>query len=196
MTGKMSYHANVTAAKHLVKDIMPLVWQERPEVRVEIVGQRPTREVRALARPSQSGRSGGDVGDVLVTGEVADIRPYLQRATLAVAPILYGVGVQNKILEAMAASAPVVATAVATAALTVQEGREVLVGHSAAEMASHILRLLDDPELRVRLGCAGRLFVQENHNWALALDQLEAIYQGSQGPDRSAREPVCAALDI
>jgi glycosyltransferase involved in cell wall biosynthesis len=126
---------------------------------------------------------------------VADIRPYLQRATLAVAPILYGVGVQNKILEAMAASAPVVATAVATAALTVQEGREVLVGHSPAEMASHILRLLDDPELRGRLGCAGRRFVQENHNWDLVLNQLEAIYQVSQRPDRSAREPVCAALD-
>jgi polysaccharide biosynthesis protein PslH len=192
MTGKMSYHANVTAAKHLVEDIMPLVWRERPEVRVEIVGQRPTREVLALARSSRSGRLAGEAARVLVTGEVPDVRPYLQRATLAIAPILYGTGVQNKVLEAMAASAPVVATPLATAALTLQDGREVLIGHSPGEMASHIRRLLEDPELRARLGRAGRHFVETHHNWDRAVGQLEAIYRRPRKPQAVASEPIAA----
>ena len=179
MTGKMSYHANVAAARHLLEDIMPIVWRLRPDVRVEIVGKDPSSIVLALARSN---------ANVAVTGEVQDIRPYLRRATVAIAPIVYGAGVQNKVLEAMAASAPVVATPLATSALSLKDGCEVLIGHCPEEMALHILRLLENPELRAQMGSNARRYVASHHNWDGAVSQLETVYRKRRMPQAFASD--------
>ncbi|MEJ5248133.1 MAG: glycosyltransferase family 4 protein [Caldilinea sp.] len=175
-SGKMSYHANVTAALHLVNDVMPLVWAQRPDVQVWIVGRDPTAEVRRLAEshpPSpESGRP-----RVVVTGAVPDMAAYIQAATIAVAPLLYGAGIQNKALEALACGTPVVATHQATAALNVVSGRELLIADGAEAFAQALLTLLANPELRARLGAAGRRFVEEHHSWDAAVARLEAVYQ-------------------
>ncbi|PWH19831.1 MAG: glycosyl transferase family 1, partial [Ardenticatenia bacterium] len=115
LSGKMSYHANITAVFYLVEEIMPRVWARRPGVRVQVVGAWPPRSVRRLAERFP--------GRVEVTGWVPDLRPYLQRARLAVAPLRYGAGIQNKVLEALACGTPVVATPQACSALQVQAER-------------------------------------------------------------------------
>ena len=94
-SGKLSYHANVSAALHLVQEIMPIVWEKEPETIVQLAGKDPTRAIKALAAADAR---------VQVTGSVADLRPYLRQAALAVAPMLYGAGIQNKVLEAMAST--------------------------------------------------------------------------------------------
>ena len=106
-SGKMSYHANVASVLYLVHEIMPIVWRERPSVGLWVVGQSPTRAVQALARDER----------VKVTGFVPDLRPYLAQAAVAVSPIRYGVGIQNKVLEAMAMGTPVVTSPRACQAL-------------------------------------------------------------------------------
>ena len=167
-TGKMSYHANVTAALHLVNDIMPLVWRARPDVRVNIVGYKPPTRIRALAtRHSPL---------VTVFDSVPDLRPYLQRAAVAVAPIPYGAGIQNKVLEAMACATPVIATPQAVSALQAVDGEQLLVGADATAFARQVLRLLDDVELRQRIGAGGRRFVEQNHDWNKIVERLEDIY--------------------
>lgn len=172
-SGKMSYHANITAALHLVEEIMPLVWARQPEVQLYIAGKDPSPEIRALAT-----RHSANAGKpkVVVTGAVADLRPYLHRATLAVAPIPYGAGIQNKVLEAMACGAPVVASPQATTALAIQAGRELLVAHNTQSFAQAILYLLADPERRRELGHSGRAYVERHHSWDAVAAQLEAIY--------------------
>ncbi|MEZ4867736.1 MAG: glycosyltransferase [Caldilineaceae bacterium] len=172
-SGKMSYHANVTAALYLVEEIMPIVWAQQPEVQVYIVGKDPTPEIRGLA--ARAGINSGKPR-VVVTGAVADIRPYLHKATLAVAPILYGAGIQNKVLEAMACGAPVVASPQATTALATQAGCELLVAQDASSFAQAILALLADPAHRADLGHAGRAFVERYHSWNVMATQLETIY--------------------
>lgn len=169
LTGKMSYHANVTAALYLVNQVMPLVWQKKPEARVEIVGQKPTPQVQALASACPE--------RVNISGTVKDIRPYLAQATLAVAPILYGAGIQNKVLEAMAMATPVVASARAVTALSLMNEVEVLVGDDAETMARHIIRLLDEPVTREQMGQAGRRYVERNHDWNRIGKQLEQVYR-------------------
>jgi glycosyltransferase involved in cell wall biosynthesis len=163
--GRMAYHANVDAVLHLVHDVMPVVWMRRPDARVEIVGSDPPRVVRALARHRP--------GRVVVTGHVADVRPHLERATAAVIPLRYAVGMQNKILEAMAAALPVVTTAVA--ASTTPNG-PALVGTTADELAAHVLRLLEDGAFAGQLGDAGRRYVADAHTWDAAVSRLEAVY--------------------
>lgn len=167
-SGKMSYHANATAALHLVNDIMPLVWEARPDAQVWIVGKDPTAAVQALARRHTQ---------VTVTGAVADLRPYLRRATLAVAPLVYGAGIQNKVLEAMASATPVVASRRAVLSLQAVEEEHLLVADEPAQFARQIVRLLSDADLQARLGRAGRRYVETHHAWERIVVYLEAIYR-------------------
>jgi glycosyltransferase involved in cell wall biosynthesis len=151
---------------HLTQSIMPLVWERRPEVKLWIVGKDPVQEIQAL----------GEHPSVTVTGTVSDIRPYLQQATIAVAPLTYGVGIQNKILEALSCATPVITTPQAISALGVTPGREVLVAQDPRVFAEQILQLLEDPQQQQRIGQAGRLFVETHHKWETITAQLEGTY--------------------
>ncbi len=170
MTGKMSYHANATAAIRLVEDVMPRVWATRPGARLLIVGKDPPREVVRLQD------AGDGAGGVVVTGTVEDIRPFLRTATIAVAPIRYGVGIQNKVLEALACGTPVVATPQATSALDITDGRDLVVGRDPGELANAIGALLGDADRRRRIGEAGRAYVERHHSWRAAAVRLTDIY--------------------
>jgi glycosyltransferase involved in cell wall biosynthesis len=169
LSGKMSYHANVTAALHLIDEIMPLVWERFPSTRVQIVGQSPPREIVDLARRYP--------GRASVTGTVTDLRPYLGQAALAVAPIVYGAGIQNKVLEAMAMATPVVATSKAISALGARNGEAVLVGDDPVSFSEQVIRILRNPAYAERLGRNGRRYVELNHDWNQIAGRLEAIYR-------------------
>lgn len=182
-SGKMSYHANVTAALMLVQEIMPHVWAKRPEVQVCIVGKDPPREIRNLTQKTPNPTS------VIVTGTVSDIRPYLWRATVAVAPLPYGAGIQNKVLEAMACGAPVVSSRQAISALTTVPGQDLLVADDAISFAQGILSLLEDPLACNRLGQAGRRYVEEYHAWDSVAEKLENIYQAVITNDYTPKLP-------
>ncbi len=168
ISGKMSYHANVTMCLNFVSQVMPLIWAKRPEVKLWLVGKDPTKELEALGKNPA----------ITVTGTVADIRPYLRRAALAVAPLTYGVGIQNKVLEAMACGTPVVATPQAVSALSAVVGRDVAVANSPEDLAVTILGLLDDPDQCARLGRNGRRYVEQNHCWDEITAHLEEVYYG------------------
>jgi glycosyltransferase involved in cell wall biosynthesis len=170
LSGKMSYHANVSAAHQLVESIMPHIWAKHPNVKVNIVGSAPTPDVRALAQ-----RYGPLVS---VTGHVPDVRPYLQAATVAAAPMAYGAGIQNKVLEAMACGTPVVASPTAVAALPEPFSDALLVAADAQSSAAAILSILEDSALQARLGDRGRSYVCEHFDWWTVTGELETIYDG------------------
>jgi sugar transferase (PEP-CTERM/EpsH1 system associated) len=165
-SGKMSYHANVAAVSHLAQEVMPLIWARRPGVKLEIVGNNPPQAICALAKDDR----------VRVTGFVPDLRPYLARATVSVSPMQYSVGIQNKVLEAMATGTPVVASRQACSALTVQDGTHLLVADDSATFAERVLRLLDDVALRQEIAINGRNYVEERHDWRTIAHNLEHIY--------------------
>ncbi len=165
-SGKMSYHANEAAALSLLHEIMPLVWQQRPDCRVVIAGADPGPRLRAHTRNPR----------IAVTGFVPDLRPYLARATIAVAPIVYGVGVQNKVLEALASGTPVVAARQATIALAARPGDELLVADDTTGFAQAILALLENPARRAAIGQAGRAYSEHWHSWASSAAILERCY--------------------
>lgn len=165
-SGKMSYHANVTAVTEFVRNIFPIIRQRRPEVRLRIVGSDPPRSVVALTSdPSIS-----------VTGFIPDMRGALGTATIAICPIKVKVGIQNKILEAMAMGLPVVCSREGTAGLEAVEGRDLLVSDSDLEFAEHVCHLLDDSPAREHLGAAGRAYVETHHRWSSAAHKLESLY--------------------
>jgi len=168
-SGKMSYHANVTMVLHLVREILPHVWAQRPEVKLTVVGKDPPREIQALASNP----------NVTVTGTVPDIRPFLQRATMAVVPLIYGAGSQFKILEAMACATPVVTTPRGAAPLAAEPGRALLVAEGASDFARAIVELLDDPAKRAAVGAAGFQYVNSHHDWDKIAGRLEEAYRSA-----------------
>jgi sugar transferase (PEP-CTERM/EpsH1 system associated) len=172
-SGKMSYHANITAVLHLVNEIMPLIWARRPDVILSVVGKDPAPQILDLARQHP--------GRIEVTGTVPDIRPYLRAASVAVVPILYGAGVQNKVLEAMACATPVVASPIATAALQTEEGVHVLTAADAGTFAQKVLSLIDSDLQRSDIGKAGYDYVISHHRWETLCARVAQVYSSPAG---------------
>jgi len=166
MTGKMSYHANEAMCQHFTENILPLIWRSNPDVRLLIVGKDPPASIRALGKDAR----------IVVTGSVPDMQPYFQQAQIAVVPLVYGMGIQNKVLEAMACGLPVVATSRAVSALQVQDGQELIVEDAPEAFARQVVELLALPERRNRLAAEGRRYVERNHGWDQVAGLLEGIY--------------------
>ena len=166
-SGKMSYHANMATALYLHQEILPLIWQQRPQVQLEIVGKDPGPSIQAMANDKR----------ITVTGSLPDIRPHLHQATISVSPLRYSVGIQNKILEAMACGLPVVTTLPGCKALATENGRHLLAADSPTEFAQQVLTLLNSPALYQTLVKEGRRYVEVHHNWHSQTSRLVEVYQ-------------------
>ncbi len=166
-SGKMSYHANVATALFLGKEIMPLIWKTRPDATLSIVGSSPPKEVQALS---------GDPR-IEVTGFVDDIRTYIARAEVVLCPMVYSVGVQFKVLEAMALGTPAVVAAQAAQSLKAVDGRDMLVAQTAREYADAALRLMGEAELHASLIQGGRTYVEAYHNVRMLTARLVEVYR-------------------
>jgi glycosyltransferase involved in cell wall biosynthesis len=165
-SGKMSYHANVSMAKYLVDEIMPRIWKTRPTVRLYIVGKDPPSEIKEMEKNPL----------IKVTGTTDDIRPFLWRATISVVPLLYGAGIQNKILEAMATGTPVVTTVRAISAIPVQAGKHLLAANGPEEFSQFVLRLIGDRNLQNEIADSAAAYVRINHNWTSIATRLVNVY--------------------
>jgi sugar transferase (PEP-CTERM/EpsH1 system associated) len=133
--GVMNYAPNVEGARWLAREVWPIVRRARPDARLQIVGADPLDSVRALA----------GVEGVEVTGSVPDVRPYLWNAAVSAAPLLTARGVQNKVLEALAAGLPVVVTPVVAEGLPEVVRPACPAGPTAERFAQEVLRLLALP---------------------------------------------------
>jgi glycosyltransferase involved in cell wall biosynthesis len=165
-TGKMSYHANVTAVLFFVQQVLPLIWEKEPKVHFQIVGKDPPEAIRQLAEDPR----------IEVTGTVSDIRPYLADATVAVCPVRYAAGVQFKILEALAMDTPVVTTTAGAAGLAPHSRESVLVAANEKEMSLQVLQVLLQPQLAEKMVENGRRYVEEHHSWVAGAKQLTQVY--------------------
>jgi sugar transferase (PEP-CTERM/EpsH1 system associated) len=164
-TGAMDYRANADGVQYFAREILPLVRSSHPDVRLLIVGSNPSPAVRRL----------GQEAGIIVTGSVADVRPYLAAATAAVVPLRVARGIQNKVIEAMAMGRAVIATPQAVAGLDVAAGEELLVGGTPEEFAGCVSRVIEDRRLREGLGARARAFVQREHNWEAMLHRFSEL---------------------
>ena len=169
-TGNMDYWPNADAVLWFVQDVMPELRRHRPGLRLHIVGANPGADIKGLARSA----------GVYVTGRVADVRPYLAHAALAVAPLRIARGIQNKVLEAMAMGKPVVATPAAFEGIRAEPGRDLLVADGVAETVRCVLEVLEGRH--PGLGTAGRALIKARYSWQSGLARLDRILAASRGP--------------
>ena len=165
-SGKMSFHANIAGVCTLVKHILPLIWQKRPAVRLVIAGSDPPASIRRLAKDPR----------IEVTGYVADLRPAIAQAQIAVCPLPYAVGTQNKVLEAMALGTPVVSSTPVAAGLQAVAGRDMLVADEPDDFAVAVLHLLEDQTQWHSLAAHGIVYIKAYHHSDVITQQLTAVY--------------------
>jgi sugar transferase (PEP-CTERM/EpsH1 system associated) len=173
--GRMDYYPNQECMLAFCAQTLPLLQSRRPGVKLTIVGADPSSAIKALGR----------LPGVSVTGSVPDVRPYLERAALLVAPLNIARGTQNKILEAMAAGVPVVTSRVAAGGVDATCPEHFLVASTPEEYRDAILRILNDPSERTRLAHAGRQRMLSHHAWDKSMRRLDRIIERCLGMSRA-----------
>jgi sugar transferase (PEP-CTERM/EpsH1 system associated) len=163
--GRMDYYPNQQCMTDFCADVLPRIRARRAQAKLLIVGADPTRAVRSL----------GALPGVTVTGSVPDIRPYLRRSAVMVAPLNIARGTQNKILESMAAGVPVVASRAAARGVDAVPGEHLLVAETPEEYAGAVLGLLRQPAERARLSIAGRERILSHLTWARSMQRFDEI---------------------
>ncbi|MBK8047983.1 MAG: glycosyltransferase [Anaerolineales bacterium] len=143
--GNFQHAPNVDSARYLVREVMPTVWAQLPGLPVWLVGGFPPASIKALAN-----------ANVFVTGHMADLTPIMAQVRVAPAPLRYGAGIKNKVIDSMAYGVPVVTTRLGAEGLPVAQGFNILVADTAAELGSAIVALHEDPFLWERISRAGR----------------------------------------
>jgi sugar transferase (PEP-CTERM/EpsH1 system associated) len=167
--GNLGYFPNVDAAVWLARDILPRVQAAVPAAELRLVGARPARRVRALAR----------LRGVSLAAAVPAMAPELARAAVAVIPLRTGSGLQNKVLEAMASGTPVVATPQATAGVAARPDEHLLVAEDACGLAAATVALLRDPGRARALARAARALVARRYRWEDSAAGVEAVWSAA-----------------
>ena len=166
-TGAMSYPPNADAALYLIEEILPVIRQSVPGAQLLIVGRDPT------PRLVHAGRQPG----VTVTGFVDDVRPYLERATVFAAPLRFGAGIQNKLLEALAMEVPVVASSLAADGLRTEAGQRppVKVASDRLQFAGLVAQQLKRRADLPAPDLEARQYVRDHFVWSRSGEKLGQV---------------------
>ena len=176
--GHMGYAPNLDGARHLADDVMPLIWQQRPETKLFLVGPDPSG---ALARYDDEAR-------ITATGFVDDVRPYLARAALVVSALRFGTGMKNKLQAGLAMKrAMVVSSSTAEGFDGLENGKHAVVTDEPQEFADAVCALLEDPSRRARMAEDGQQLIREHFSWDAATEVLwNALESCPRTPETSA----------
>lgn len=173
--GRMDYYPNQQCMLSFCKDVLPMICRRRPATKLWIVGANPSRAIRALGR----------LPNVTVTGSVDDVRPYVYRSAVNVAPLTIARGTQNKVLEAMAMGVPVVTSEQAADGIDAVPGEHFLTASTVEGYRDAVLRLLDKQADRERFARKGRARMLSHHNWENSMNKLSLLIEKCLAVPRS-----------
>jgi sugar transferase (PEP-CTERM/EpsH1 system associated) len=174
-TGAMDYMPNIDGIRWFVESVLPRIRVAVPDVELLIVGSKPTPEVVRLGR----------LQGVVVTGFVEDVRKYLARASVCIAPLRVARGIQNKVLEAMAMGKAVVCTPQAHEGIRAKSGKELVVAEGIDDFAAATVDLLLEQGRTSQLGLAARQCVEREYSWEDNLKLLDSILAARSAAPRA-----------
>lgn len=162
--GNMNYPPNIESAEYLVHKILPIVRKKYPSVKTLISGTNPNKRILALASDT-----------IKVSGWVNDIRENFAHSRMLVAPMFLSIGLQNKLLEAMAMQIPCITSTLANNALKAERGKSILIANTPEQYAEHIISLLDNEQKAADIALNGYNYVHENFSWEKETEKLEKL---------------------
>ena len=164
--GSMNFQPNVEGVLWFHGSVLPLIRRRYPDVQFTIVGWQPPQEIIDM----------GVHPAVIVTGEVSDVRPYVDEAAVIVVPLHLGSGTRLKILDAWAMGKAVVSTSIGAEGLPAKTEENILLADEADSFAAAVIRLLEDGPLRDCLGQNGRDLVLAEYAWDIVVNRLDSVY--------------------
>ena len=170
--GHMLHYPNLDGLNYFIRKILPLIKREMPEIRLSVVGSGIKEVESAIQKDS----------NIDIVGEVEEIRPYLSKAKVMVAPIRLGAGIKVKILEAMAAGVPVVATRAAAKGLKVVLGKDILIADSPSDFALKVLSLIKDKSQRIAIAKNARCVVETHYDVKQITQEESLLYESMYNP--------------
>lgn len=182
LTGNFHYRPNRHAAVYFLQKVLPSILRGCPAAKLLIVGNEATRNL---------GRHADDGTELI--DFVPDLRPYLARASVAVAPLTVGVGVSNKVLQAFAVGTPVVATSLACGDLPVRDGEHLYVADSPEAFADRVLEILRNRALHVQMVQRARTLVATRYDWEVVSRKLEGLMHQLAETKRSSLPRISVA---
>ncbi len=165
--GRMDYYPNQQCMLAFCQDVMPMICKQRPGTQLWIVGANPSKAICAL----------GKLPNVMVTGSVDDVRSYVHRSAVNVAPLAIARGTQNKVLEAMAMGVPVVSSEQAAGGVDAVPDEHFLTASTPEGYRDAVLRLLSSPKDRARFASRGRARMLSHHNWEDSMNKLTGLIE-------------------
>jgi glycosyltransferase involved in cell wall biosynthesis len=169
--GGLHWPPNAEGLLWLVREVWPLVQQQRPDACLTVIGKDPPAE---LLNPQLKAQFPG----LEVTGYVDDPLPYLQDTAVSVVPLHAGGGMRVKILEAWGWALPIVSTTIGAEGLAYRHEDNLLIADSAPAFAQAILRLLTDPDTAQRIARSGRQTVEDRYDWHKIYRTWNQVYTG------------------
>jgi sugar transferase (PEP-CTERM/EpsH1 system associated) len=166
-TGVMDYEPNVDGVMWFVDKCWPSIRRAFADARLLIVGSRPTRSVRDLVRHP----------GVEVTGRVPETQPYFDQAAVAIAPLRLARGVQNKVLEAMSMSVPVVASPQAAQGLGDLDKDTLCIADGSAATTEAVCKMLSEPQMARSMGQRAAQFVRDRFRWEHSYAILDRVIE-------------------
>jgi len=161
--GYFKHPPNVEGLQYFFQKIWPGILQAVPGANITIIGRFPPPEILIYSHRDS----------VIFTDYVPDVRPYLQRHSVFVAPVISGAGLRGKVLEAMAMGKPVVATRRCAEGYPFESGRDLMISDTPEDFIRDTVTLLQDADRRREMGNTARLRVKEN----FGVDQLTEVFE-------------------
>jgi glycosyltransferase involved in cell wall biosynthesis len=166
-TGSMAGSYNSDAVDHFLKSIAPIILRRLPDTRMIFVGDQPTKLLLKRARQNPN---------IIVTGYVDDVRPYVDSAEVFIAPMRSGSGTKLKVLNAMAQARAVVTTPVGAEGIEAEPGSEILISRNAQDFAEKVIGLIEDPAEADAIGARARRLIEEKYDWKVIAEDMYRIY--------------------
>jgi len=165
-TGNMDYAPNVDAVNYFAETILRIIRSKIADVKFVIAGQKPVQKVTALANEY-----------ITVTGFVKDLAATYNSASVVVAPLRFGAGTQNKVLEAMAMGVPVVCSHIGFGGLGIKSGEGAIMQTDPVAFANSVIELLESEALRRRVGQEGMNVARNKFDWDIIAKTLEGYFE-------------------
>ncbi len=165
-TGSLRSPYNRDAVVFLLNFIWPRIYQKLPEARLTIVGALPSKP---LDVPVGAER-------VSFTGYVDDVRPYVAKSALFVAPLRSGSGTKIKVLNAMSQGKAVLTTTIGVEGIDAIHSNEIVVIDNPEQFADRAVALLQEPEEILKIGKRARKLIEAKYDWAIINRDISALY--------------------
>jgi len=166
--GNYPHDPNRDAVMYFIEHIWPYLKKDLPGIEFHVIGRQPTPDILMAAKRDQG---------IVVTGTVEDVRDYLRKAKVFVAPIRLGKGFRGKILEAMAMGIPVVTTSLGAEGIPVENMNNIVIADDPETFTERIVDLFKDDELYNRISGNSRALVEKKFSWERGVEILEEVLE-------------------